>query len=203
MKKVFLITAVVIGILLSIQVRSFEKVERILERSKPGSILAELRTFQIANEQLRLRLAGEEKSLNDIHSKITTETLEEEINKLRLLAGEDTVSGEGVELIFNKIIQEFWITDLIAQLVGLGAEAIAINDIRLTSGTAGLRTIGDGLLMRSYFWRAPIRISVIGPQKELKQILGQSGGIIDRIQNANPGLTIILNQRDNILIRGI
>lgn len=200
MKKVFIITALIIGIFLALQVRSFKNVERIVQRSKPIDILGQFRTFQIANEELRFQLTEGEKTLEEIHSKISSEALEEEIKNLRLLSGEYPVSGEGIELTLNSTVPEFWMTDLIAQLVTIGAEAIAINNIRLTPRTGGLRTVGRGLLMRRYFFKPPLRMSVIGPSKDLHQILSQRGGIIDRMEESNQGLSVLLQPMGTVLI---
>lgn len=200
MKKSFIITLVLIGIFLVLQIRSFKKVEFLVQRTKPANILAELRTFQIANEELRAHLAEEEKTLEDVTTKVASESLEEEINKLRLFSGEDAVQGEGIEVILNQPVQEFWISDLIAQSVSVGAEAVSVNDVRLTPQTAGFRAVGGGLLMRSFFWKPPLHFEIIGPKKELKQAVTQAGGIIDKMQANNPGLHVTVKEKDIIKI---
>ncbi|MBI2638541.1 DUF881 domain-containing protein [Candidatus Peregrinibacteria bacterium] len=200
MKKVFIITAVIVGIFLALQVRSFQKVEFLLQRSGPESVFEELRVFQIANQQLRTQLEESEKNFEDIQSKITSQAVEAELLRLQLIAGEHEVSGQGIEIIFNISVPAYRIADLITQLVTAGAEAIAINDIRLTPQTAGLRDVGGGLLMRRHFLRAPFRISVIGPKQELKLSISQSGGFLDRLQNSYSGLRITLSEREKIVI---
>lgn len=200
MKKVFIIIAVIIGILLSFQIRSFKKVELLIERSKPTSILAELRTFQLANEQLRAHLAEEETLLSDINSKITSVAVEDEIQRLRSLSGEQEIYGEGVELTFSKVVPEYWISDLVAQMVGSGAEAISINDLRLTAKTGGFRTVNGGLVMGKSYLRSPFRVAVIGPEKEITQAIAQSGGIIDKMESAFPGLVILVTPKNKVVI---
>lgn len=200
MKRVLIITALIMGVLLSFQIRSFKKVESVIQRSRPTSILAELRTFQLANEQLRTHLSEEEQVLNDINSKLTKEAIEDEITRLRALSGTQEVYGEGIELTFNQAVPEYWMSDLVAQLVGAGAEGVAINDVRLTAKTGGFRTVNGGIVMGKEFLRAPFRVSAIGPQKEVKQAVAQAGGIIDKMEAAYPGLVILVTTKDKVAI---
>lgn len=200
MKKAIIIVAVIAGILLILQIRSFKKVDMLFERSEQKVVLAELRTFQVANQQLREHLEEAETALADTRSRLAQQTIDEEIDRLKLLSGEVAVKGEGVELTLNIPVEAFWISDLIAQLVTSGAEAIAVNDVRLTSATAGFRLVGNGLLMRRRFLRSPIRIAAIGPSSELQKAVAINGGILDRIKKSYKNLTVMLVQRENIVI---
>ncbi len=200
MKKALIITAVFIGIFFALQIRSFQKVQSLVERLSPANVFAELRTFQVANSQLRTHLAEEEATFADTQSKISSVSLEDEIAKLRLMSGEDDVFGAGIEVTISGPIEEFWISDLVAQLVAAGAEAVSVNDVRITDKTAGFRSIGNGILMRSYFFNPPFRISAVGPSKELKQTIAQNGGILDRIQNTHQKLAILVSEKDKIII---
>lgn len=200
MKKALIGAAIFIGILLALHIRSFRKVEGILQRSKPGTAMAELRVFQIANQTLQSHIEERQKELSAIQTKLATATIEEEINKLKMLAGEDAVLGKGIEITLDKPIRAFWISDLIAELVMAEGEAIAINDIRLTPRTAGFREVGGGLLMRRDFLSPPLRLTVIGPPQKLIEKITSPKGIIERIKDAYPGITVLIAERDTIMI---
>lgn len=199
-RTVFTSIAVVLGILLALQIRSFQSIDLLVKRSRPGEVFAELRVLQIANTSLRAHLEEEKKSLSEAASALSDRAIEDELHRLQLLSGEEAVSGEGVEISFDRSIAEFWITDLMAQLVASGTEAVALNGIRLTEQTAGLREISGGLLMRRNFLNSPFHLEAIGPRKELKLSVAQDGGIIDRIQRASPGLKIFVTEKENIII---
>lgn len=199
-RTVFASIAVVLGILLALQIRSFQSIDFLVKRSRPGEVFAELRVLQIANASLRAHLEEEKKSLLEAASALSDRAIEDELHRLQLLSGEEAVSGEGVEISFDRSVAEFWITDLIAQLAASGAEAVALNGIRLTEQTAGLREISGGLLMRRNFMNSPFHLEAIGPRKELKLSIAQDGGIIDRIQRASPGLKIFVTEKENIII---
>lgn len=201
MKKALIIIAVVTGILLILQIRSFKEVEFLIQRSGSVGILSELRTLQLANAQLKSILIEKEKGLEDMQKKVSASSiLENEINRLRSLSGEVAVSGPGIEIIFSADIRAFWISDITAQLVSAGAEAIAINDIRLIDKTAGFRNVGGGLLMRRNFILPPIKITAIGDKQTLKQAVNQNGGIIDNIKNSVSKLKVTLAEYDKIVI---
>lgn len=169
-----------------------------MQRSEPKNMLAQLRTFQIANADLRERLALQEKSFEEMKIRLAQEVVEEEINQLKMLSGEQDVFGPGIEITFSSPMKSFWITDLVAELVNAGAQAVSINDLRLTERTAGFRDVGGGLVMRRFFLRAPFKISAIGPSNELNQAVSQSGGILDRIKKSTPGMTINYVRKDEV-----
>ena len=172
-----------------------------IQRSGSVGILSELRTLQLANVQLKSILIEKEKGLEDMQKKVSASSiLENEINRLRSLSGEVVVSGPGIEIIFSTDIQAFWISDIIAQLVSAGAEAIAINDIRLTDKTAGFRNVGGGLLMRRNFILPPIKITAIGNKQTLAQAINQNGGILTNIKNSVSKLKVSLTEYDKIVI---
>lgn len=205
MKKFTTITVIAgfLGVLLALQFRAYQKVESFVLRSQPQNILAELRVFQLANQELRAHLQAEEKSLEEVFSKINNASLENEIQHLKLLSGEEAVAGEGIEITLNEPVEDFWISDLTAQLASAGAEAVALNDVRLTMGTAGFRDITGGFILGHLFLRPPLRVTVIGPKQQLHQAIAQNGGIIDRMEHTHPNLQILLSQREKIIIPAI
>lgn len=203
MKKALIIISIIIGFLLSLQIRSFKKVEFLLERSESKDFLAQLRTLQIANADLREKLAGEQKTFDEMDAKLAVKVMEQEIGDLKKLAGEDAVSGAGIEITLSSALKSYWITDLIAELVSAGAQAVSLNGIRLTERMAGFRDVNGGLVMRRFFLRPPFSILVIGPPKELKQAISQNGGIIDRIKRSTPAISANVSERENIIIQPV
>lgn len=199
-RTIFTTIAFILGIFLALQIRSFQKIDLLTTRAKPADIFAEMRVLQIANAELRAHLEEQEKALLEMKSTLADRAFEESMDRLRILSGEEPIFGEGIEIIFPRSVKEFWMTDLIAQLVSSGAEAIAINDIRLTAQTAGFRDLGTGLLMGKHFFKPSIRLSVIGPRKELQQSVVQAGGILDRMEKAHPGLRIAVEEKEKIII---
>jgi len=195
-----ILVSFVIGLLLAVQYKSFQGVSSLLQRTEPNNVFTELRIFQLANKELRITLQLAENALAELQTKLSKEAIDEEIQRLKLLNGDSAINGEGVQITLSQSVKAFWINDLIAQLVATGAEAIAVNDIRLLESTAGIRDIGGGILMRRHFLRSPFSITAIGPREDMQKAIAQTGGIIDRIEDANPGLKLIVAERESLLI---
>lgn len=204
MKKVILASILLLAILTGLQVRSYRHGIELNERAgAEANSLADLRVLQIATNELHSQISRQREALNAIAGLLGKNAVAEELKLLRIASGEEEVRGEGIEITFSTSIRTYWITDLIAQLVASGAEAIAVNDVRITPATFGLREVAGGLVMRHDFFKPPLRITALGPSKELQQLLAQTGGIFDRLQAANPSTKILLARRDLAVIPAI
>ncbi len=200
MKKILSIAILVTCILLVVQSRSYlaaKKIGVVASRN----ILSEVNVFQLANQEMRGEVDGEQKKIEKLSSQLAQESIANEVTHLRISAGLEAVTGEGIEITIDKSIPAFWIVDLLAQLTSSGAEIVSINGNRYLDRTAGLRDVSGGLLMHSVFLRPPYSISVIGPQIELRNAVSQTGGFVDRIKKTLPEIGVIVAQRDSIVIR--
>lgn len=125
-------------------------------------------------------LAQEVDDLTVQHNKLTqsaadaktaNQTLEENLVKYKTMLGIGAVSGEGVEISFDNKLSSTQLVDLINAIKNIGAEAIQINDQRVTPNTS----ISDG------FFNPPSKIKVIGSKELLYESLVRSGGILEQI----------------------
>ncbi len=200
MKKILAIIILITCTLLVVQARSYRDAKNSgVVTSK--NIISEVSVFQLANQEMRKTVADEHKKIDILSSQLAEQSIVREIDALRLAAGLEAVTGEGIEVTIDKSVPAFWVVDLLAQLTSSGAEVLAINGNRYLDRTAGLRDVSGGLLMRSNFLRPPYTISVIGPQIDLRNAVSQTGGFVDRIKKAFPDLKVIVAQRDSIVIR--
>jgi len=120
-------------------------------------------------------------------SQDNTETMQKQINQLSLITGSVAVSGPGVAISItaDSPIVSYDIIDIINELKVSGAEAIAINDHRLTytdrfnsevdeKGNTIIFLNGEKLL-------SPIIITAIGNPDSLDKGLNMVGGIIENL----------------------
>ncbi|MBP9718177.1 DUF881 domain-containing protein [Candidatus Gracilibacteria bacterium] len=201
MKRSLILVTFLMGILLALQVRSLRAAQLFLQRTDQRSVISEIRVFQIANQTLRNQIDEKEKRINDLQKAVAGTGVEDEMDHLALLSGMVPVTGPGIEVTINQSIEAFWMTDIIAQLVGTGAEAVAFNDARITQQNAGFHDVAGGMLMRGDFVKPPYRLAAIGPKEEMRKAIAQPGGIIDRLEKAHPTLKIIVTERDAILMK--
>lgn len=200
MKKILTVVIVITCALLVVQSRSYSAAKK-NGTVTSKNILSEVSVFQLANQETRNAVLKEQKKIDELSSQLASESVAKEIATLRIAAGLEAVTGEGIEVTIDKSVPAFWIVDLLAQLTSSGAEVIAINGNRYLDRTAGLRDVSGGLLMRSVFLRPPYTVTVIGPQVELRNTVSQTGGFVDRIKKTIPDLRVIVAQRESIVIR--
>lgn len=117
-------------------------------------------------------------------TKAQEEVIENDIRRFQIVADFVAVTGQGVEIDFEKPLLITEMTDLLNALRNIGAEAVAYNDRRITA-TSGFN-LSDG--------QAPLKVKAIGEKQLLHGALTRFGGIIDVIGHGN------VSQADNIFI---
>ena len=82
-----------------------------------------------------------------------------------------------------------------------GAEAVSVNNIRLTNATVGFDTLPNGQIsLNGVILTAPYHFDAIGDKKTLSEALTQTGGIVQRIKDSVQNADITLDQKDLIQI---
>jgi uncharacterized protein YlxW (UPF0749 family) len=115
--------------------------------------------------------------------------IESELGRIRAWTGLDPIAGRGVQITINGELDAGAVDDLLNELRNAGAEAIAIDDIRVIartsiSGVPGSLDV-DGLLLRD-----PFTIRAIGRPDTLVGSLTRVGGIIAQLAATNPAATV-------------
>jgi uncharacterized protein YlxW (UPF0749 family) len=115
--------------------------------------------------------------------------IESELGRIRAWTGLDPIAGRGVQITINGEIDAGGVDDLLNELRNAGAEAIAIDDIRVIARTSIGGVPGsldvDGLLLRD-----PFTIRAIGRPDTLVGSLTRVGGIIAQLAATNPAATV-------------
>jgi len=146
------------------------------------------------NDRLRAEIHVLEGQLDELRSDRSVgasslEQIQDDLARIRAWAGLDPIAGLGVSITVDGGVDAASIDDLINELRNAGAEAIAIEDIRVVprttvSGVPGSLDV-DGFLLRS-----PIHIRAIGKPETLVGSLTRSGGIIAQLAATDPAVTI-------------
>lgn len=180
----------VVGFLLVAQFRATENLgERLdIEREEDlAQILADLNTqsdrLQEEITSLRLTLLAFENSAET--EELALRSLRRRLNELRILAGTVPVEGQGVRMTVEdpqaQVTQEL-LVDVVQELRDAGAEAIAVNDIRLVASSA-FTTRNGRLVLDGAPLDAPIAVAAIGPSDTISKALAIPGGAIDSLQS--------------------
>lgn len=199
LKTLLLIVGTLCGFFIVLQFRSFENVENIVRDSDANNIFREIQVLKLTNDELKdeiNELTLELNNLTDGHS--FRESIRTALEKNRIIAGLTAVQGPGVVMTLDKRVGTSWLVDTQNELWTAGAEAIAINGIRLSPYTKGFEDFNGQIYLNKVPIRVPYKIEAIGNADILEKVLVQQGSISARISNVYPDIKININKAANI-----
>lgn len=170
---------------------------------------AEIRNLEIAEKELaQIREDG---AKNDT----SASTKEEEITLNNNLLGLTDLEGKGIELtikddpnvttenigvlddISNHIVHEQDLRAIVNELKNAGAEAISINDQRITTNTS-INCIGNVIKIDDEKISSPFVIKAIGFPERMESALNRGGGYLDIMDDY--GIVISLKKLEKVKI---
>ena len=183
---IFFIVALFLGFVVIRQINAKQNVVSIMDSSKTAAVSQEVAELIKGNQKLRGEYSTlEEQNINlsstSTDTNQTDETLGKELAKLKIISGETSVSGQGIEITFKEDIEQTQIVDLINALRNIGIEAVAIGDQRIIVNTP----ISSSLITKN------TKIVIIGNQDILYDSLLRRGGIIEQI-----GVDVSIDKKD-------
>ncbi len=118
-----------------------------------------------------------------------------------MLAGTIAVDGEGVRLTVEdpeaQVTQDL-LVDAVQELRDAGAEAIAVNEIRLIASSA-FTTRNGKVVLDGTPLEAPLTIDAIGPSDTIAKALAIPGGALDSLQS-RPQVVATVEQLEELTI---
>ena len=193
-------TGLLLGFLVVTQSRYFTSYVSSVGRDSTENIFRKIQILKTTNDELTEVVTDLESQLQEVSSQADAlKSIEKEIIKNEMIAGDIKVFGPGVEIFIETQIPAIWFTDLVNELLSSGAEAISINNIRLTESTIGFDTLPNGQIMvNNVILNAPYTFNAIGDKLNIKQAVSSIGGIIERLKNTYPEIKISLSEKDRI-----
>ncbi|HWB70910.1 MAG TPA: DUF881 domain-containing protein, partial [Egibacteraceae bacterium] len=183
-----------LGFLFVAQVRATERLDERLETEREDDlarILSDLSSqsdrLQSEITELRLTLLAFETSAES--EELALRSLQRRVDDLRILAGTVAAEGQGIVLTVDDpsghVTQEL-LVDAIQELRDAGAEAIAVNDVRLVVSSA-FATRDGRLSVDGEPIAPPYRIVALGAPETMAKALAIPGGAVDSLE-ADPGV---------------
>ena len=195
--------AFVLGLLVVVQLRS----------QAGGTSLASLSsqdlTFLVANlntrnDQLRSEISTLQRQLEGLEDggsrgASSVADIRSDLARIRAWAGLDPVEGDGITITVSGDVPAAAIEDLLNELRNAGAEAIAIEDVRVVArtvmgGDPGELSVDDTAL------GDPLVIRAIGVSDALTGSLTRVGGIVAQIAATTPEVTIDVAPTEDMLL---
>jgi uncharacterized protein YlxW (UPF0749 family) len=187
-KKIITITCVlfILGIILSMQFKTQQQLLNTLEYQDARDLITIYHSMKEKQEELLLTVQ-ELRNRKLTMAEETTKGMElikhteEEIKQLQVINGELAISGPGITVTITRDapLLHYDLLDLINELWSSGAEAIAINDHRITLNTYIQQFAPDEILINNEKLLFPCVVKAIGDPNTLEKGLTFSGGLID------------------------
>jgi uncharacterized protein YlxW (UPF0749 family) len=145
-------------------------------------------------DQRRQEIASLERDLSTLSANqdrgvVSLGQVRDELASIRAYAGLDPVDGPGVTVTVDGPIDGPTVEDLINELRGAGAEAIAVDGIRFVAGSVVTGGPGD-VVVEGTTLDEPFEVSAIGGAETLTGTLTRSGGIVAQVAATSPDVSL-------------
>ena len=179
-----------LGFLFVTQLRATENIDTRLEVEREEDLAQILADLSTQSDRLQEDITSNRLTLLAFENSAQTEelalrSLRRRLSELQILAGTVDVEGPGIRLTIDdpreEITQEL-LVDTVQELRDAGAEAIAVNDIRLVASSA-FSTRNGKLVLDEQPLAPPIVIHAIGPSQTIAEALSIPGGALDSLQS--------------------
>ena len=183
------VTFVLLGILISTQIQTQHRLMSDLSMQSTSDLSIMLKNLTDKRWQLSEAIDEAEDNLityqNDYQNDAELiDRINNELSRLQLINGTAKVHGSGIQITVSGNMLASDLIVILNELWAAGAEAIAVNDYRITA-TTGINYVDaqnktyltcDGAIVQD-----PIKIRAIGNSKILEKSLTMPGGIADNL----------------------
>ncbi|MEX2045809.1 MAG: DUF881 domain-containing protein [Chloroflexota bacterium] len=181
------VIAMFLGVLAVTQIQAQEVYSRSLQLETPASLttlIASLseRNNSIREESLDLRRRTETARDAIAGGRGSLAEAERQLSQLRVFAGMSAVSGPGITVRIDGPFDERALSDLVNELRNAGAEAVAINAVRIGPRSWFGATPGRALTVDSVAVSGPWQIRAVGATDVMYVAMTRIGGIIGQFE---------------------
>ena len=185
--------AAILGLLVVVQLRGQTGGSELQSKSAQDltTIVANQNT---ENDRLRSEVSTLQNQLAELRADrangaTSVGQLESDLGRIRAWTGLDPIAGRGVEITITGQVDAAAVDDLLNELRNAGAEACAIEDIRVVARTA-VSGVPGSLDVDGFLLRDPFTVRAIGRPETLVGSLTRVGGIIAQLSATNPTATV-------------
>jgi uncharacterized protein YlxW (UPF0749 family) len=190
-----------LGVATIAQLRSQRNLQKTLYSEDEQVVL--LGQLVDANHRLRAEISAlsTQQAAYDVEQQGTVlEKLVADLNQVRLLNGAAVVAGPGIELVLDGPLNALDLQDTLNELRNAGAEAIALNGVRLTASSVFDVTSSGELRLGDQKVSRPYRLQAIGDPQTIEAALLRRGGILAVLERSYPALSTQIIQRERLVL---
>lgn len=197
---ILLISGIVLGAMVMTQAKYFTNYVSSVGRDSNENVFRKIQILKTSNDGLKDEIEALDKQLEENSTQANAlASINKEIEKNKLIAGESDIFGTGIEFGIVNEISGLWFTDIVNELFASGAEAVSVNGIRLTDATIGFDTLPNGkIMLNGVILDAPYSFSAIGESNTLRSALESPFGIIEKMKASIEDFEFELTNPDRI-----
>lgn len=197
----------VLGFLLVAQVRATETVTERLAAEREDDLALILSDVTAQTERLQSEITDQRLLLFEFESTVESEeltlsSLQTRLDNLRILSGVVPAESQGVVLTIEDpggLVSNNDLLDIVHEMRNAGAEAIAVNNVRLVAQSA-FTLRNDRLLVDGQPLESPYRIAAVGPSEDLiSKGLDIPGGALQALED-DLGVEASVEELDHVTI---
>ena len=197
------VVAFLLGLLVVVQIRAQAGGDRLASLSAQDLTLL-VGNLNADNDRLRTEIAGLERQLETLEvggnrGTASAAEIRADLERIRVWAGLDPVAGDGILITVRGPIGAPDLEDVINELRNAGAEAIAIDDVRVVTGTVIGGTTG-ALSVDDTPLEDPFTIRAIGVQESMTGSLTRAGGIVAQLAATSPEAALDIEPTDRMTL---
>ena len=195
--------AFLLGLLVVVQLRS-QTGGSALQALSTQDLTTLVASLNSQNDRLRSEIGALQDQLDELRANraagaTSVEQIASDLARIRAWAGLDPVSGRGITITVAGRIEAGAVEDLLNELHNAGAEAIALEEIRVVARTT-VSGLPGSLDVDGYILGDPFRIRVIGRPETLVGSLTRAGGIIAQLAATDPEATLDVEPSDEPML---
>jgi uncharacterized protein YlxW (UPF0749 family) len=197
------IVAVLLGLLVVVQLRT-QQTSSALAGLTAQELTVLVANLNAHNEQLRREIVGLDAQLSDLtgaesRGETSVDQIKRDLARVRAWAGLEPLTGPGIAITVSGAIAGPGVEDVINELHNAGAEAIAVDTVRVVPGSVVAGPAG-GLSIENTALDDPFQIKAIGSPESLTGSLTRMGGVIAQLSATYPSALLTVTPMDVVNI---
>lgn len=193
------IVALFLGVLAVTQIKAQDVYTRSLELETPSSLTTLIANLAERNNGLReeifdLRLRTEAARDESASGKGTLTESQKQLSQLQVFAARTAVRGPGVSVKVDGPFDDKALSDLVNELRNSGAEALAVNGVRVGPHSWFGMNADRTLTVDAVSIKGPWTVSAVGATEVIYVAMTRTGGIIGQFQLIYRGTSFSVNR---------
>src|SRR5207245_811161 len=181
------VVALFLGVLAVTRFRSQDVYSRSLQLETPASLTTVIANLSDRNNELRNEIFDLRRDLVNAQESVASgrgslSDAERQLRQLKVFSADSAVAGPGIAVRIDGSFDERALSDLVNELRNAGAEAIAVNDVRVGPKSFFTGTVDHSIAVDGRPLRGPWMVRAIGSPDVVYVAMTRTGAIIGQFE---------------------